>query len=207
MILSKSEYNKLSSSAQKIVTKAIDVPKKQFEVGKNLINGQNGYPKNVQTGIQYLKEAIEGEKIDAVILYNRMLIIGNKIECYIEKAKENLKKFEDLNNLDIIFLQAKIERKEKNNEKSIELLKKAIELENAEAMFAYGQMLSLGEGCNEDEKEAMKYFNMAKENGFDKGDEFYEKLKEKKKSKNKMTKPKPKNKSKSSNKKSVDIVF
>ncbi|KAK8865418.1 hypothetical protein M9Y10_010964 [Tritrichomonas musculus] len=207
MILSKSEYNKLSSSAQKIVTKAIDVPKKQFEVGQNLINGQNGYPKNVQTGIQYLKEAIKGEKIDAVILYNRMLINGNKIECYIEKAKENLKKFEDLNNPDIIFLQAKIERKEENNEKSIELLKKAIELENAEAMFAYGQILCLGEGGNEDEKEAMKYFNKAKENGFDKGDEFFEKLKEKKKSKNKMTKPKPKNKSKSSNKKRVDIVF
>lgn len=197
-ILSDDQYNKLQKSAQKLVDDAIDDPNKQFDVGSNLVYGKNGFTEDPKTGEEYLKEAIKGGSIEAVVLYNRMLIIGKKIDGDVEQAKENLKNFEYLNSPDIIFLQAMIAKKEEKYKRSVKLLKKAIKGGCAEAMFEYGKVLYLGEcGLDVNKKEAMKYFDEAKGNGCNKGKKFLRQSQQEKqqtKTKQQITKTKSKTK-------------
>lgn len=178
-ILSEEQYAELTKSGKKLVDKAIDDPNKQYEVGYNLVYGNDDFPNDPKTGVKYLKKAIKGGSIKAVILYNRLLIIGKKIDQDLTKAKENLQNYDDLNEPEIIFLQSMIAKKEENYAKTVKLLKKAIRGKCGEAMFEYGKMLYLGEGeIEKNKKEAMKLFNKAKENGCDKVDKFLKKQKE-----------------------------
>lgn len=212
-ILSDDQYNQLQKSDQQLVDEAIDDPNKQFNVGSNLVYGKNGFTEDPKTGEEYLKDAIKGGSIEAVILYNRMLIVGKKIDGDVEKAKENLKNYEDLNNPEIIFLQAMIAKKEEKYKRSVKLLKKAIKGGCAEAMFEYGKALYLGEcGLEVDKKEAKKYFEEAKNNGCNKGKKFLshsqpEKEQTKSKSKSKSIPRISKTKSKTKFTKKIDLVI
>lgn len=130
-----------------------------------------------------------------------MLIIGRTINCDLEKARRNLQNYEHLKNPDITFLQAMIEKKEGNYNKTIKLLKRAIKRGCPDAFFEYGKMLYLGEGVEEDKDEAMNYFNQAKEKGCNKIDKFLQKQKQE-------SKKKPKAKTKSKNyDKYIDFVI
>lgn len=155
-----------------LIEEAEKDPKKQYEVGRNFIKGLNSFPKNVERGVEYLRQSIEGGNIDSFILYNKMLIKGDKIEENIEEAKENLQKYSDTDNPDILFLQEMIEEKEKNYEKANEILQKLIKKGYSKAMFQYGKRLYLGEGIEEDEEEAKKFFNLSKKGGYTKSDKF-----------------------------------
>ncbi len=84
------KYNKLSQSCKEFVNEAVDDPQKQYEVWYKLVYGTNDFPKDIDVGIKYIKKAIKGGSIDAVILYNRMLIIGKKITGNVEQATKNL---------------------------------------------------------------------------------------------------------------------
>lgn len=171
-ILPDEQYSKLSKSCKEMVDKAIDDPALQYEVGLNLTKGANGFEKDITTAIEYLQNSIKGGNIDAVILYNRMLIIGKKIAPDLEQAQKNLKNYEDLNNPEIIFLNAMIEKKNEKIGKAVRLLKRAIKGKCGEAMFEYGKMLYIGEDVEEDKKKAMELFERAKKNGCSKSDIF-----------------------------------
>ncbi|KAK8895154.1 hypothetical protein M9Y10_023596 [Tritrichomonas musculus] len=155
----------LSNDCKIIVKRAEDDPDKQYELGRYLINGENNFPKDINLGIKYLQSAINAGNIDAAIFYNEMLIAGKKIDCDLEKAKSNLKKYDSLKNNKIIFLQAMIEKKQGNFAKALKLLKISIKAKNGEAMFEYGKFFFYGNGVKRDEKKANYFFKQAKENG------------------------------------------
>lgn len=167
-------YDQLTPKMKKIVDEANDDSEKSYILGSYLVSGNKGFPKDVTLGVEYLKRSIEGGNLNAVLLYNRMLIIGKKIEKNLEEAKENLHKFDHLHNADVTFLQAMISHSEKDYDTAVKLLKKSIEGQNGEAMFVYGRMLYIGEGVEKNRNEAMKFFKQAKENGCDKSDKFLE---------------------------------
>lgn len=196
MIYPKSKFIELSKSCQKKVIRAIEDADEQFKVGSFLINGEHGFPKNIKIGVKYLKQAIKGGSIESVILYNRMLIIGKKIEGNIKEAKKNLEKYNELKNPEIIFLQAMIEKKEENYPKAIKLLKVAIKAGIGEAMFEYGKLLYLGQGIDENKERANHYFKEAKKKDCNKSDKFLSKLEKE-----------VKKKSKSKYDKKIDLVF
>ena len=81
-------YNNLDEESKKLVNEAEDSPKKQFVVGKYLIEGQFNFPQNSQIGIKYLKKSICNECLDALIYYCKMIIKGSLIPFNHKKVKK-----------------------------------------------------------------------------------------------------------------------
>ncbi|KAK8845724.1 hypothetical protein M9Y10_020642 [Tritrichomonas musculus] len=166
----------LDKKCQILVQEANKDAEKQFQVGQNLIEGKNDFPNNTEIGIKYLEKSTKGGCIDAVSYYCKMLIKGNVIPKDHPKAKKILKKYLKGKNGTILFLYGKIKKKEGDMMKAMKYLDKASKLGNGQAMYEIGKIFFKGINCQKDEKKAQQYFEMAKNNGFDKSESFFAKL-------------------------------
>ena len=79
---------KLTKSCQTLVEESKTEPSKQFIVGKSLIEETNGFPKNIELGIEYIEESIKHNYIESIIYYCEHLIKGDIIPQDLLKSKE-----------------------------------------------------------------------------------------------------------------------
>lgn len=175
MIYPSRQFKELSKECQELVEGAIDDPDKQFEVGHNLINGEENFPRNTKLGIKYLEQSIENGSIEGVVCYSDLLIKGNLIPPDLEKAKSLLADHLDSENSSILYLYGKVNKKESNFADAKKYFEKASKLGSPEAMYEYGKLLYKGQGCTKNENEAQKYFTLAKNNGIKKSDKYLSK--------------------------------
>lgn len=136
------------------------------------MEGKNGFTQNTQLSVSYLKRASENGCLNAAVYYARILTKGEMIPQDLVQANKLLKKYSKSENGDVILLLGKISKKEGNHTKAKKFFEQSSKVGNAESMYEIGKMHYKGIGCTKNEKEATKFFNMAKKNGFDKSDKF-----------------------------------
>ncbi|KAK8892762.1 hypothetical protein M9Y10_030003 [Tritrichomonas musculus] len=154
--------NLLNKRCQFLLQQAENDPFAQFEVGSYIIEGKENFPKSTEVGIMLLQKSIQEGCIDAAIYYSRMLIEGNIISRDLSEASKILKKYSSDSNSTVILLYGMIKKKSKDYQKAHYYIKESAKLGNSEAMFEYGKLLYRGKGCDQDIKEAMKHFELAK---------------------------------------------
>lgn len=109
----KSDKNKSQLEIDEILKNAEGDVNKEFIVGKNFIEGINGFPKDLIRGVKFVKESSKGGCIESTIYYCHLLIDGKHIPKNIQKAKKYLSKSLSLRDPTIYDLYSKIENEEK----------------------------------------------------------------------------------------------
>ena len=108
-----------------------------------------------------------------------MLLSGDTIPQDTAKAKKYLESHLDTKNSNILLLYGKALKKDEQFEDAKQFFLKSSKSGNGEAMYEYGKLLYKGQGCQKDEKEALKFFEMSKKNKCNKSDNFLTKRTEK----------------------------
>lgn len=67
--LSKSDYDRLSNDGKNLVDDAEIDPEKQFLLALKLFEGKDGFQKNVEASIKYMKISIRSGNVDSAIFY------------------------------------------------------------------------------------------------------------------------------------------
>ena len=160
-----------------ILREAENDAEKQFFIAKSFIEEKNNFPLDIENGISYLKRSIKGGCIDAVVYYCQMLIKGINIPKNLDKAKKTLKKHLKSKNSSILFLYGKVKKKEGDNKTTAKYFKKSSDEGNPKAMYNLAKLLFTDNKYNihQSNVNALTYFNMAKNNGYDKYDSFLSK--------------------------------
>lgn len=167
------KYLNLNNECKRLVCEAEKSADVKFIVGKFCIEGENGFPVDLETGLSYLKQSIKEDCLQSILYYSRMQIRGKRIPRNIRKAKERLDKVEESKrNGEFYLLYGRILRKEKDYENAKKYLNKAMKRGNAEAMNIYGKMFLYGEGCESSKERSLQYFEMAQRNDYQKASEF-----------------------------------
>lgn len=172
------DFRNLDEEGKQLVTAAEYNPELQFLVGKNLIEQLEGFPKNTQLGVKYIKNSMECECCDSILYYCQLLIDGQIIPKDVKKAKKDLKKSFKLNDSRLYLLYGKILMKENNPSKAKKYFNKASKGGNAEAQYEYGNLVLRGKGVKHNTKKAANYFELSKMNGINKSELFLEILNE-----------------------------
>lgn len=158
-----------------------------FYVGHSFIEGANGFPQNIELGLNYLSKSCDQENIEAMEYYGSLLFNGVQIPKDEDKAKDILMKAATkYKSIKAKFLIAKLEYSNRTSGPSgfddsnvnyvlaKQYAKEAADSEpkNTEAMVFYG-ILCQKEKTNKygtikrDFNEAFKYFKVATELGDD----------------------------------------
>ncbi|KAK8864991.1 hypothetical protein M9Y10_010519 [Tritrichomonas musculus] len=166
------QFNNLTKNYQDLVEKAQTNPEKQFEVGKLLIEGKNGFEVNISLGLQYIEESVKNEYLEAIIYYILILIKGKIVQQNFEKAGSYLSKIESGQDKRFFLLNGLINRKMNMYSRAMEYFNEGMKIGDSECIYQKGKMYFLGEGMKKNKKEAFKYFNMSKEKGNKKGEYF-----------------------------------
>lgn len=103
-----SNFEKLNESYQILVHEAKQEIEKKFELGKSLIEGTNGFPKDIELGLTYVKQCNEQKYIDSIIYYTHMLIKGEIIPQDIEQPNECLSIVGTTSDRQVLLLKGKI---------------------------------------------------------------------------------------------------
>lgn len=96
----------------------------------------------------------------------RIYIDGKVVPQNLNLANEIIDEINDKKSSEYFLLLGKIEYKRRNYSAAKKYFKKSIKLNNAEAMYCYGQMLCDGELVKKDEKKSKKYLELARKNGY-----------------------------------------
>lgn len=189
---------KLDQENQQIVKEAENDDDKQFSIGLNLIEGKNGFTKNTELAVKYLKMAVKNGNIEAAKYFSRVLLDGEILPSNPDKALKYLSSFSDNKDATVYTLCGIAYNMKNDAVKAASYFDKGANAGNAEAMYMLGKCLMDGRGVEKDTDKAKKYFEMAKNNGF--------KVPQKKSAKNQASsddeksddsdKKKPKNKNK-----------
>lgn len=177
-----SELTKLSEECRSLVEDSENDPYTQYQIGRSLIEGTNGFPRRSDIGMKYINQSKEYQCIEAIVYYCSLLIDGVVIPKDVVEAKKILKKYIKGKNSDALLLYAKVLIDENDYSNGIKYLIKASKEANNEAMFELAKIFILGLGGNKDFSKAIEYFEMAKNNGNEKSQLFldmYNQLKEK----------------------------
>ena len=166
------EFNKLNNECQNIVREAEENKEKMFTIGQYLIEGLHGFNKNIEIGIMYLNESIHLGCTDAAIYYSKILIDGDLIDPDLDKASSLLRLHGKEKSGNVMVLKGRIFKKEKEYLKAFEFFEKASNLGNTESMYQLGKMLFKGKGCITNKREAKKWLERSKNNGFIKSEKF-----------------------------------
>lgn len=158
-------FEELSGPCQELIREAEKSGRKQFLVGKDLIEGNPPFQQNTQLGIKYLTKSIESGVNEATFYYCGMLIEGNLIPEDLELSRSLLSNIDEP---EASVLLGKIEYKEKNFEKAKDYFIEASKKGNGESMYLYASMLMKGGGVEVNHDEALKFFTLAIKNGYDK---------------------------------------
>lgn len=176
-----SELTKLSEECRSLVEDSENDPCIQYQVGRSLIEGTNGFPRRSDIGMKYINQSKEYQCIEAIVYYCSLLIDGVVIPKDVVEAKKILKKYIKGKNSDALLLYAKVLIDENDYSNGIKYLIKASKEANNQAMFELAKIFILGLGGNKDFSKAIEYFEMAKNNGNEKSQRFldmYNQMKE-----------------------------
>lgn len=171
------ELHKLSEECQNLVQNAKTDPEVQYNIGKDLIEGKNGFSQNIEIGVKYLKASISNKCVDALIYYSQMLVDGILVLENLKEAKNYLKYCKDSRAL---LLLGKIYEKEKDFSVSFKKYKQSSDEGNVEAMYKCGTMLLRGLGCTSDIEKGIEMLKVSSRNKFHESEVFlqvYEQLK------------------------------
>ena len=168
------QLKQLPEECRKLVEEANEDAEKQFEVGQFLIEGTNNFKMNTELGIRYIEKSAKSGNIESSIYLARLLIENEIIPQDLERAKSVLENYLDSEDSLVFFLYGKIFRKMKDYVNARCYFEKSAKMGNAEVMYEYGKLCNKGLGCEKNEKEGLKFFKMAKKNGFNKCDKFLE---------------------------------
>lgn len=169
------KFKALSKECQAMVEEAEDDPEKQFDVGESLIKGINDFPLNVEIGIRFIEKSAKNGYLDSIVYYSQLLIDDEIIPQDLEKAKKILNDHPDEDDPKVSLMYGKILKKEEKFEDAMRYFEMAAKAGNKDAMYECGKLLYKGVGCTKNEKEAKKYFAIAKRNGCEKSDKFLSK--------------------------------
>ena len=172
MLYPRSEFDTLKKPCQELVKEAIRDSSKQFFVGRSLIEGDNDFPVDVNLGLKYLEESIKCKSIDSIIYLTIMLIRGDIIKEDLERANEILSKISPSQDKRIFSLKGQISLKKNKYSESVKYFSEGSKSGDFESMIEYGKLFFNGEGVKKNIKESLKYFNMAKDQGYKKGEYF-----------------------------------
>lgn len=147
-----------------------------FQVGKNLIEGDNDFPENKEIGLLYIKQASEKGNIDASNYYANLLLEGKIIHQDIERATLILQKNVENGNSDsMIYLALLYKAQGINQEETVSLFKKSAELKNPRGMLNYGHCFRTGFGVKQELKTAAQLYKNSRDCGYEKGINAYAK--------------------------------
>lgn len=173
------KLSRLSNSCRKQIQKAEEGDDDMmFVVGNSLIEGNNGFQKDIELGLKFLEEAIEHDNEEACERYSNLLLEGKIIPFDLEKAQELIEKSFLNESSTAKLTRAKIELCKENPNYSFvkKILIESINKENTDAMVQYAKLMmkdNIEKGLNHDFNESFKYFKIAAENENSEGMAFY----------------------------------
>lgn len=181
------EYQNLKQQCQELVQEAERGNNNSLvSVAKNLIYGENSFPKNVQLGIKYLNNGIMNNNVECMEIYGKILLEGDDgVQKDEEKAIEILTKAaEEFNsNISKVLIVKNIMSKGIQGEIVNYVLakryaKEASDNGNAEACVLYGklcikQLTNKYGTIKQNFEESFKYLKIAYEQGYPDGIAYY----------------------------------
>ena len=173
------KLGRLNSSCRKQIKKAEEGDADMmFIVGQSLIDGTNGFQKDVSIGLKYLEQAIERNNEEATELYSRLLFEGKIIQKDVQLSLKLIEKpfLNGSSNAKLIRSQIELSKEQPNLSFVKKILLEAIDDNNTEAMIQYGKLMmkeNRQKGFERDFNESLKYFKLAAENGDAEGMAFY----------------------------------
>ena len=161
---------KLNDDCKYLVIQAENDAEKQFYIGTYLIEGKNGFPIKIDLGVKYLERSISGKYIESAFYLSMMLFEGKIIPKDLKKAKKYLTKHLNSKDIRVLVLYARILYKEGNFKESRKYFEKCAKEGDFYSMYKYAQMLFCGYGGSKSIDDARFYFNLSKDNGFQKSE-------------------------------------
>lgn len=168
----KDQFDLLDEKSRNLVNEANNNPNQQFLLGKYLIEGEYGFRRNIEIAIKYLNYSIDESCIESAVYYSNMLIKGDIILQDIKKALSILSKFLSTNDPNILFLYAKIMKKQKKYQVAKEYFIKSAKEGNNQSMFEYAKMLLIEEKGNQKIDQVIYFLKTAIRNGNQKASIF-----------------------------------
>ena len=130
------DFNKLDDMNQKLVRSADnDDPESCYNLGKNLIEGQYGFPVMLNLGENYLLKAVKKDHVEALIYYSQVLQDGNKIPKNEKKAKKYLERAAKKGSSIAHVRLGQFYLDSNESKKAVKELKKGVKQNNSEAMI------------------------------------------------------------------------
>ncbi|KAK8838935.1 hypothetical protein M9Y10_032394 [Tritrichomonas musculus] len=161
------DYEKLNADSKSLINESEKDPHKKFNVAKNLIEGLNGFQKNVILGFNYLRASMfDCENFSEPFFYLvKLLIEGKIIKSDFQEARQILDQIRDKESSSYFYLLGLLEKKEKNYQKAIEHFRVSSEKGHPESMYEYGKILMKGQGIKKNVIKAKELFEQATKNG------------------------------------------
>ena len=169
------DFMNLNDQCKQLVIEAENNPEKQFYIGTYLIKGQNNFPLNVDLGIKYLERSISKGNVNSALYLSKILVDGILIAKDYKKAMSYLSKFYRKDDR-IYYPYGKVLKKLNKLDESRKSFKEGSEKGKEEdiinCMYEYAKLLFCGLGGRKDMQKAIEYFNISKNKGFQKSDNF-----------------------------------
>ncbi|OHS98877.1 hypothetical protein TRFO_34779 [Tritrichomonas foetus] len=175
-LLPEPEKKALSSQSRDLLKQADEENNDaRFSVGKNLIEGINGFPKLPEIGLQYLTKASECNHIGSLKYLGEQLYSGEKIPADQKRAKSLLFEAASLGDHTAMLQLGLILQKQEPPDYigASRLFKRAADLGNGEAMLNYGFLCKNGQGVPQSIEETTRYYKMSCDAGFPRGINAY----------------------------------
>lgn len=173
-----SDIKKALSTENKALLKNADKDDNNacYEIGKNLIDGSNGFPKLINEGIQYLTRAAKNAHIDS------LLYLGDLYSSPDGPVQQDMTQAKSLyfeatthgNARAMVKLGVILQRQDPPDYAGARrLFAKASDLNDGEAMLNLGFLLKNGQGVQKNIEEAVKYYKKSSDAGFPRGMNAY----------------------------------
>lgn len=161
------DFNKLDNMNQKLVRSADnDDPESCYNLGKNLIEGQYGFPVMLNLGENYLLKAVKKDHVEALIYYAQVLQDGDKIPRNEKKAKKYLERAAKKGSSIARVRLGQFYLDSNEPKKAVKELKKGVKQNNSEAMICLSQLYQDGVGVKQNNEEALKLLKRASNTGY-----------------------------------------
>ena len=158
--------NSISEESLEIVRMAEEGDiNKQFEVGRNLIEGRYDFPIDVEIGISFLRNSIDKGNKDSLIYYINMLIKGKVIHKYHKKALKLINKHFLEDDFTHSFLMGKLLKNEKRYQEAAECFKQSMKFNDSDSIYEYAELINKGYLESINPESSIKYYQKAIEMG------------------------------------------
>lgn len=161
------EYQNLDAFNQKLVRNAEQGdPESCYQLGKDLIEGQNGFPIMLNLGEHFLLQSTKENHVESLLYYGQVLNQGDKIPKNEKKAQKCFKKAASKGSSEAHVRIGQIYVEENNIKKAIKEFKTGIKNNNSQAMMEMAKLYREGNGIKQNDVEATNLIKRASDNGY-----------------------------------------